>query len=95
MHSYSVYIMTNKPHGTLYVGITNNLIRRVLEHKNNIVGGFTSRYKLYKLVYYDCTSDVNSAIAYEKKIKKWNRQWKIDLVTKFNKNWDDLYCKLI
>ena len=95
MHSYSVYIMTNKPHGTLYVGITNNLIRRVLEHKNNIVGGFTSRYKLYKLVYYNCTSDVNSAIAYEKKIKKWNRQWKIDLVTKFNKNWDDLYCKLI
>lgn len=94
MHHYYVYIMTNKPNGVLYVGFTNNLAKRVYEHKNNITAGFTSKYKLYKLVYYDYTNDVNAAIAHEKRLKKWNRQWKIDLVTKFNPSWADLFYKV-
>ena len=86
--------MTNKPCGVLYVGITNNLAKRVYEHKNNLTAGFTSMYKLYKLVYYDYTDDVNSAIAQEKRLKKWKRQWKIDLVAKFNPTWEDLFNKI-
>ena len=94
MCSYYVYIMTNKLHGVLYVGVTNNLAKRAYEHKNNIITGFTSKYKLYKLVYYDYTNDVSAAIAHEKRLKKWNRQWKIDLVTKFNPTWEDLFNKI-
>lgn len=94
MHNYYVYIMTNKPSGVLYVGITRNLAKRVYGHKNNITAGFTSKYKLYKLVYYDYTNDVNGAIAHEKRLKKWKRQWKIDLITKFNPSWEDLYYKI-
>lgn len=94
MHDYYVYIMTNKPSGVLYVGVTSNLAKRVYEHKNNITAGFTSKYKLYKLVYYDHTNDVNAAIAHEKRLKKWKRQWKIDLITKLNPTWEDLYHKI-
>ena len=94
MHHYYVYIMTNKPNGVLYVGFTSNLLKRIYEHKNNITAGFTSKYKLHKLVYYDYTNDVNAAISHEKRLKKWNRQWKIDLVTKFNPSWEDLFYKV-
>lgn len=87
--------MTNKPKGTLYVGITNNLYRRVFEHKNNITQGFTTKYKLYKLVFYNHSNDVNAAIEYEKRIKKWNRQWKIELVENFNPTWEDLYSSIV
>ena len=86
--------MTNKPHGTLYVGVTSNLVRRVYEHKSNHIESFTSKYKLYKLVYFDQVSDVNAAITYEKRNKKWPRQWKLDLITKFNPTWEDLFCKI-
>lgn len=95
MHNYYVYIMTNKPCGVLYVGVTSNLGKRVYEHKNNITPGFTSKYKLYNLVYYDYTENVHAAIAHEKRLKKWNRQWKIELVTKFNPKWEDLYYKIV
>lgn len=95
MHDYYVYIMTNKPKGTLYVGVTNNLSRRVFEHKNNITKGFTSKYKLYKLVFYNYSPDINAAIEYEKRVKKWNRQWKIELVEDFNPRWDDLYNQIL
>lgn len=87
--------MTNKPKGTLYVGITNNLYRRVFEHKNNITQWFTTKYKLYKLVFYNHSNDVNAAIEYEKRIKKWNRQWKIELVENFNPTWEDLYSSIV
>ena len=87
--------MTNKPKGTLYVGITNNLARRVFEHKNNITQGFTSKYKLHKLVFYNYSTDVSAAIEYEKRVKKWNRQWKIELIEDFNPHWDDLYNQIL
>ena len=83
--------MTNKKNGVLYTGMTDNLTRRVYEHKENITPGFTTRYCLYKLVYYESTDDVTEALEREKRIKKWRRQWKIDLIEKDNPDWDDLY----
>ena len=94
MYNYYVYIMTNKPRGTLYVGVTNNLMRRVYEHKSNTILGFTSRYELHKLVFYEHSTDIYAAIRYEKRIKKWNRQWKIELIEKFNPQWNDLYSNI-
>ena len=88
---YYVYILTNKSNKVLYVGITNNLVRRVYEHKNKLVEGFTEKYNVNKLVYYDATADVKAAIAREKQIKGWLRQKKIDLITGFNPLWRDLY----
>ena len=87
---YCIYIMTNSVNTVLYTGVTNNLARRVFEHKNNAVEGFTSRYKLHKLVYYEVTNDVNAAIQREKQIKGGSRQKKIDLVSKVNPDWRDL-----
>ena len=78
----------------MYVGVTNNLVKRVYEHKNNIIVGFTSNYKLYKLVYFEHCSDINAAIAHEKRLKKWLRKWKLDLIDKFNPLWEDLYYKI-
>lgn len=91
MKYYYVYIMTNKPKGTLYIGITNNLIRRVYEHKNDLIeNSFTSRYSLHRLVYYEVYSYVWDAIRREKNIKKWKRNWKIRMIEEMNPNWDDL-----
>ena len=90
----AVYIMTNKPHGTLYVGVTSDLAKRVYAHKNNLVGGFTKRYNLHHLVYYETTSDIYEAIVREKRLKKWNRAWKISLIEKFNPTWSDLYSEI-
>ncbi len=89
MKKYYVYIMTNHSK-TLYTGVTNDLKRRVFEHKNKLVEGFTKRYNITKLVYYEETSDINSAIRREKQLKNWHRQWKIDLIESVNKDWDDL-----
>jgi putative endonuclease len=80
MHNYFVYILTNKPNGTLYVGITNDLLRRVIEHKQKIVKGFTAKYNLDKLVYYENYADVNEAIAREKQLKGCRREKKITLI---------------
>ena len=91
---YYVYILTNKSNKVLYTGMTNNLIRRTYEHKNNLVEGFTKKYNVNRLVYYDITNDVNAAIAREKQIKGWNRQKKIDLITEFNPEWKDLYYEI-
>src|SRR3989338_11409636 len=93
--NYFVYILANKRNGTLYIGITNNLIKRVYEHKNNLADGFTKKYKVHKLVYYEQSDDVNAAIAREKAMKKWYRQWKIDLIEETNPQWRDLYEELI
>ena len=91
---YFVYIMASKKNGTLYIGVTNNLSRRVWEHKNKLIESFTSKYNINKLVYYENYNEVESAINREKVIKKWNRLWKINLIKKENPEWIDLYEKI-
>lgn len=91
MKQYYVYIMASKKNGTLYIGMTNDLTRRVWQHKNNVHEGFTKRYSVHSLVYFELTTDVQAAIAREKQLKKWNRQWKIDLIEEGNPDWVDLY----
>ena len=88
--TYYVYIMASKRNGTLYTGVTNNLERRVYEHKNNIIEGFTKKYKVHSLVYYEETNDINDALEYEKRIKGWLRNKKVALIEETNPNWDDL-----
>jgi len=94
-HDYFIYIMASKKKGTLYVGVTNDLMRRVFEHKNDHIEGFTKKYKVHRLVYYEHTNDIYSAIEREKTIKTWNRQWKISLIEKKNPDWNDLYPELL
>jgi putative endonuclease len=89
MKTYYVYIMTNKS-GTLYTGVTNNLERRVYEHKNKLMPGFTSKYNITKLIYYEEGNDVNAAFAREKQIKGWLRAKKIALIESVNPEWHDL-----
>jgi putative endonuclease len=91
---YYVYIMTNRYNTVLYTGITNDLLRRVHEHKQGLGGGFTRKYSIKKLVYYESTGDVHAAIAREKQIKGGSRQRKIDLVDAMNPSWEDLYDDL-
>lgn len=94
MRTYYVYIIGNaRP--TLYIGVTNNIIRRVLEHRSGLVGGFTNKYQLKKLLYFESTNDINVAIKREKQLKHWNREWKLELIKNMNPNFDDLYQKLI
>ncbi len=92
--NYYVYILASKRNGTLYIGVTNNLIKRVYEHKNSLVKGFTEKYKVYQLVYFEETPDVLSAIAREKQLKNWKRDWKIKLIEENNPEWKDLYKEL-
>ena len=89
-HQYYVYFITNKNDGVLYVGVTNDLERRMVEHKNKLVKGFSSKYNLDKLVYFERYSNVNQAIKREKQFKKWKREWKINLILEKNADWDDL-----
>ncbi|MEX0315325.1 MAG: GIY-YIG nuclease family protein [Allomuricauda sp.] len=89
-HQYYIYILTNKKNGTLYIGMTNNLERRVFEHKNKYTKGFTKKYDLDKLVYFETYQYVRDAILREKRLKKWKRQWKIDLIEDENPDWKDL-----
>jgi len=91
---YYVYIMTNKYNTVLYTGVTNDLVRRVYEHKEKLVEGFTKRYNVDKLVYFECTDDVNAAIAREKQIKGGSRRKKVDLINGLNPEWKDLYEEL-
>ena len=95
MNDYYVYIVTNKKEGALYTGVTSNLIQRVYQHKNSVIDCFTSKYKLDKLVYYEQHGDIHEAIKREKRIKRWYRKWKIELIEKDNKNWQDLYFQII
>ena len=92
--SYYVYILASRIGGTLYVGITNDLIRRVFEHKSKSTPGFTERYDVAKLVYFEQFDDPENAIKRERRIKKWNRAWKIRLIEEFNPNWEDLYADI-
>ena len=89
MKDYYVYIITNSKK-TLYIGVTNNLKRRIYEHKNKLIDGFSKKYNLTKLVYYEICKDVKNAIAREKQLKNWHRAWKIKMIEGVNPNWDDL-----
>ena len=95
MKKHYVYILASKRNGTLYIGVTNDLIRRVYEHKNDLIDGFTKKYGVHRLVYYEQYDDVVNAIQREKRLKKWNRQWKIELFGKDNPEWKDIYLQLI
>jgi len=92
---YYVYILANSRHTVLYTGVTNNLLRRVSEHKNKTISGFTKRYNVDQLVYFECGDDINIAIAREKQIKAGSRQDKIDLINSMNPEWKDLYKDMI
>ena len=94
MKQPAVYILASKPNGTLYIGVTADLVRRVSIHRDNLVPGFTSRYRVHRLVYYEFYEDMLSAITREKQLKKWNRAWKIDLIEALNSGWRDLYDEL-
>ena len=95
MNSYFVYILASKRNGTLYIGVSSDLIKRVYEHKNNLVDGFTKKYNVHDLVYYEQTEDVESAISREKQLKNWKRKWKLELIEKLNPIWKDLYPELL
>jgi putative endonuclease len=92
--SYCVYILASGRNGTLYTGVTNNLLRRVWQHKNGTFDGFTKKYKVHMLVYYESTENIASAIEQEKRIKKWKRKWKLELIEKNNPQWKDLFLKM-
>lgn len=91
MKQYYVYILSSAPNGVLYIGVTSNLVRRVYEHKNNLVEGFTKQYSVHDLVYFECANNPEAAIAREKQIKEWKRAWKIELINRSNPAWNDLY----
>ena len=88
---YYVYLLASQKHGTLYVGVTSNLLGRVYQHKTDVVRGFTRRYHVHLLVWFECYDDPLTAIAREKEIKKWRREWKINLIESTNPEWLDLY----
>jgi len=88
--TYYIYILASKKNGTLYIGVTNNLERRVYEHKNGLIKGFTEKYSIHILVHFEETQDIYSAIQREKLLKSWNRKWKTDLIEKENLLWRDL-----
>ena len=92
---YLTYMLASKKHGTLYIGVTNDLVRRIAEHKEGSVDGFTKRYGVTKLVYYETFDDVEAAIAREKKLKHWKREWKVNLIEEQNPDWEDLYPSII
>lgn len=92
---YYVYILANKPYGALYTGITNDLLRRVYEHKCGLAPGFSSKHRVCHLVYYVTTESPEAAIAREKQIKTWKRHWKLRIINEFNPQWRDLYYDLV
>lgn len=94
MKSYFVYILSSQRNGTLYIGVTSDLLKRMWEHKNKKVDGFTKKYDVDKLVYFEQTENVMSALEREKQLKKWNRSWKIKLIENKNPKWQDLYLTL-
>ena len=94
MRKPCVYILANKPKGTLYIGVTSNPVQRVWQHKQDLVDGFTRRYRVHRLVWYEVHESMDSAISREKALKKWNRAWKIELIERSNPNWADLYDEI-
>ena len=92
---YYVYILASQRNGTLYVGVTSNLIKRIWEHKNKAIEGFTQKYNVDKLVYFEQYHDPENAIKREKRLKKYDRRWKLELIEKENPEWRDLYTDLV
>ena len=95
MKYYSVYILASKRNGTLYIGVTNNLLKRIAEHKSDILEGFTKRSRVHDLVCFETFNDIRIAIKREKQLKKWCRIWKLELIEKSNPDWKDLYSTLL
>ena len=95
MKQPAVYIVTNRPKGTLYIGVTSDLIKRIYQHKSHAIEGFTRNYGTDKLVYFELFDDMESAIKREKQLKNWRRSWKIEMIEKENSEWEDLYEKLL
>ena len=93
--SYFVYMLASKPNGTLYIGVTNDLVRRVHEHQHQRNDGFTARYGVRHLVWFESTESIEAAIQREKQLKNWKRDWKIVLIEKDNLAWEDLYSKIL
>ena len=91
----AVYILASERNGTLYIGVTSDLVKRIWEHKNNLIKGFTRRYSVHHLVWYELHDSMNSAIEHEKNIKEWKRAWKIRLIEKDNPNWNDIYDSIL
>lgn len=91
----AVYILASKKNGTLYIGVTSDIVKRVWEHKNNQVEGFTQQYQVHQLVWYELHETMESAIQREKRLKEWKRAWKIELIESLNASWQDLYPKII
>ena len=92
--AYYTYILASKPHGTLYVGVTNNLVRRLWEHRENLQAGFTQKYGVHMLVWFEEHTTAENAIHREKRLKHWNRAWKVDLIEKTNPEWRDLWDEI-
>ena len=93
MRQYFAYILASQRNGTLYIGVTNNLKRRIYEHKEGIIEGFTKKYNIKQLVYYEDINNIQSALEREKQLKTWKRKWKLELIEKDNPQWEDLYNK--
>jgi putative endonuclease len=91
---YWVYILASRIGGTLYIGVTNNLVRRIYEHREGLLEGFTKQYGVHRLVYFEQFDSIEEAILREKRLKKWNRAWKVQLIEEDNPNWDDLYPRI-
>ena len=91
----AVYILTNERNGTLYIGVTSDLVKRIWEHKNNLVEGFMKRYSVHHLVWYELHENMTSAIEWEKNLKEWKRAWKIKLIEEDNPKWSDLYNSIL
>ena len=94
MKQACIYILANKSRGTLYIGVTSDLTARIWQHKNDLVAGFTEKYQVHMLVYYEMHETMLDAIQREKQLKKWNREWKIRLIEEFNATWADLYAQI-
>jgi putative endonuclease len=95
MRTYFVYIVASKPHGTLYIGVTNDVVRRAVEHRDGLIPGFTRKYAVKRLVHYESFHDIAVAIQREKSLKRWPRAWKINLIERENPHWDDLLPSLM
>ena len=91
----AVYILASKRNGTLYIGVTSDLVKRIWEHKNDMVEGFTRRYNVHRLVWYELHDSMQSAIIREKRLKDWKRKWKLELIERANPNWQDLYHTIV